>query len=63
MFDKNVNQLIFTDNLKLCEKHNQLQGLLLVAVKHFRMQYGLDKCEKDSFIKRKMTETSNVHFD
>ncbi|CAI9715280.1 Hypothetical predicted protein [Octopus vulgaris] len=67
MLDENINHIIYMDGLKLFAKNDQQLKGLLTIVKQFsddiRLQFGLNKCAKATFIKEKMTETSNVYLD
>ena len=62
-----MNHLFYMDDLKLYSKSdNQLEGLLS-TVKTFsddiKMQFGLEKCAKATFVRGKLTKTSHVKLD
>lgn len=54
-----VNHLFFMDNLKTYTKNDNQQAGLLTVVKKF----GLEKCEKATFKRGKLTETSDLQLD
>ena len=64
---KSINHLFYMDDLKLFARNDiELTGLL-DTVKHFSddigMHFGLDKCAKATFTKRKIFKTENIILD
>ena len=55
------------DDLKTYAKNDQERTGLLTTVKGFsddiKMEFGLDKCTKATFKKRKLTTTENIQID
>ena len=62
--EKKINHLFYMDNLKLYAKNGKELDGLLCSVKKFSddtgMKFGLDKCAKASFIKGRLTSTSEI---
>ena len=62
-----VNHLLYIDDLKLISKNDQELKEQLCTVKEFsndiRMEFGLEKCAKASFIKGKIKSTENIILD
>ena len=61
---KKINHLFYMDDLKAFAMKDEQLKKLLEIVKTFsddiRMEFGLDKCAKATFIKGKLTKTSNI---
>ena len=67
LFHKELNHLIYMDDLKLFAKNDKdLEGLL-TTVKQFSndigMEFGLDKCAKATFVKGKLIKSSCIILD
>ena len=67
IFDKTINHLLYMDDLKLFAKNDsQLEGLLNIVgqfSKDIKMEFGLDKCAKATFIKGKLHKTSCINLN
>ena len=66
-YEKVINHLFYTDDLKLYAKNDkELEGLLSTVKQSsddIGMGFELDKCAKASFIKCKLTRTTAVELD
>ena len=62
--EKNINYLFYMDDLKLYGKNNKEVDGVLCTVKKFSddidMEFGLDKCAKPTFIRGRLTSTSEI---
>jgi len=62
-----INHLFYMDDLKLYGKDDRDLEKLLVTVKTFtddiKMEFGLDKCAKATFLRGKLTKTSDIVLD
>ena len=62
-----INHLFYMDDLKLHGKnYKQLDGLLYTVKKfsdNIDMEFGLDKCAKATFIRGRLTSTSEIRFN
>ena len=64
IYEETINHLFYMDDLKLYAKNEKEREGLLSTVKQFShdigMEFGLDKCAKETFIKGKLTRTTAV---
>ena len=62
--EENKNHLFYIDELKLYGKNDKELDGLLCTVKKFSddidMDFGLDKCGKSTFIRERLTSTSEI---
>ena len=62
-----INHLFYMDDLKLHGKNYKQLDELLYTVKKFSdnidMEFGLDKCAKATFIRGRLTSTSEIRFN
>ena len=62
--EEKINHLFYMDDLKLCGKSDKELDGRLCTVKEFSddigMEPGLDKCEKATFIRGRLTSTSEI---
>lgn len=65
MFNKNINNLVYMDDLKIFEKIDQQLQCLLAIAKQFSdgilKQFIHDNCVKANTIRGRMIETSNIN--
>ena len=64
IYNEKISHLFFMDDLKLYARNNNQLETLLHTVKQYsqdiRMDFGLDKCAKATFIKGKLISSNNI---